>query len=315
NYFFPAPLRWSVNPEPKTGEPGGWWEIVNFQPENWVWGDGAGGATPRAQFELPVARFGEAKCMGCHTTGFEFSTAPDSDPTKPRQWQMKGPGKYEIGCERCHGPASKHVEVAQKKKDEGKQFDPLDPKDKLWIVHGLKDLSFDQQNQVCGQCHSRIGGAANENIQGKIRDQRDLAFPNTDENGNLFLPGDTDLAQRALIWSYDKPSTTPGGGLDTFWPDGYGKKSRTQWQDHIGSAHATKTGASCMTCHSFHGDAVEKEPQQQAKLRQPVKELCETCHTASKTSQRPNVEMYAGAEQQGFPEFSVSLHGKQNVQC
>ena len=33
----------------------------------------------------------------------------------------------------------------------------LDPKvDQTWIVHGLKDLSLDQQDQVCGQCHARM---------------------------------------------------------------------------------------------------------------------------------------------------------------
>src|SRR5262245_28632557 len=64
-FYFPAPIRWSVNPDTSSGEPPGRWEIVNFQPENWVWYDNSDVAIPRNPSELPVGRFGEAKCMGC----------------------------------------------------------------------------------------------------------------------------------------------------------------------------------------------------------------------------------------------------------
>src|SRR5262245_23530089 len=36
DFYFPAPIRWSVNPDAGPGKPAGWWEIGNFQPENWV---------------------------------------------------------------------------------------------------------------------------------------------------------------------------------------------------------------------------------------------------------------------------------------
>src|SRR5262249_49174381 len=39
--YFPAPMRWSINPR-KGVEPRGWWELVNFQPENWVWSSNSG---------------------------------------------------------------------------------------------------------------------------------------------------------------------------------------------------------------------------------------------------------------------------------
>jgi len=63
-----------------------------------------------------------------------------------------------VGCERCHGPGSKHVELAKQKEAEGSKLDP--DRDPPLIIHGLKDLSLDQQNQVCGQCHARLGGKA-----------------------------------------------------------------------------------------------------------------------------------------------------------
>jgi hypothetical protein len=308
-FYFPAPIRWAVNPD-KTARPAGRWELVNFQPESWVWSDGGLGI-PRQPNELPVARFAEAKCMGCHSTGFKIEQSAGSPHWKlvgtiPVPGQPDRPvGELAIGCERCHGPGSKHIEAAKQKEASGTKLDPA--RDQTWIVHGLKDLSLDQQSQVCGQCHARVGN----------RDQRDLGFQNKLFVGGTavaadrgFLPGDSNLVERSFFWSYANPNATPGQGVDTFWPDGRGKKSRTQWQDHINSAHAVKGGASCMTCHSFHGDAVEKDPQQEFKLRQPVKDLCETCHNLSGAAKQPNREMYAGGA-----NAASSQHADQGVQC
>ena len=304
DFYFPAPIRWSVNPVHGPGEPAGWWEIVNFQPENWVWYDNSEMAIPRKPDELPVTRFAEPKCMGCHTTGFDF--APPDPPPAAQHWRMQGAGELAVGCERCHGPGSKHVEAAKQKEAMGSKLDPRT--DATWIVHGLKDLSLDQQNQVCGQCHARVGG----------KTQSVLAFPEILDH-KPFLPGDFNLTERARFWSYidpatttagNPPSTTLGQGFDTFWHDGRGKKSRTQWQDHVSSAHATKAGASCMTCHAFHGDAVSKEPQQQSKLRQAPKELCESCHNQSGSTKQPNKEMYVGG-----PNSASSQHADQGVEC
>ena len=48
--------------------------------------------------EFPDA---EQKCMGCHTTGFDF--APVGAPPASVHWSMKGNGELAVGCERCHG--------------------------------------------------------------------------------------------------------------------------------------------------------------------------------------------------------------------
>ena len=162
------------------------------------------------------------------------------------------------------------------------------------------------------------------------RQESGLAFPNvldetdpTETKPKPFLPGDANLTERAQFWSYvvplttvpgtspgDPPGTTLNQGFDNFWPDGRGKKSRTQWQDHTRSAHATKAGASCMTCHAFHGEAMSKDPQQQAKLRQPVKELCESCHNRTGATWQPNKEMFAGTA-----AVAPSQHALAEVQC
>jgi hypothetical protein len=132
DFFFPAPIRWSVNPDKSPGQPPGFWEVVNFQPENWVWYDNSELATPRKPSELPVARFAEQKCMGCHTTGFEF--APIGVPPATVHWSMKGNGELAVGCERCHGPGSKHVDAAKQKAAAGSKLDP--ERDQMSIAGG-----------------------------------------------------------------------------------------------------------------------------------------------------------------------------------
>src|SRR5262249_24289939 len=52
-----------------------------------------------------------------------------------------------------------------------------------------------------------------------------------------------------------------------------------------------------------------KDPQQQSKLRQPPKELCESCHSQIGTTRQPNKEMYAGG-----PNLASSQHADQGVE-
>ncbi len=87
---------------------------------------------------------GATQCVGCHVTGY--------DPAK-KTWKQLG-----VGCERCHGPGSKHMTAATDAK-------------KTTI---LLPSNFEPQVQAmaCGQCHSR----------GKSKDGQ-YAFPHG------YLPG------------------------------------------------------------------------------------------------------------------------------
>src|SRR5262249_59923030 len=138
-------------------------EVVNCQRESWVWTSNCGGAIPRKADGLPVARVGEQKCMGCHATGFDFM--PVGTPPASAHWNMKGNGELAVGCERCHGPGSKHVDLAKQKAAAGSKLDP--EHEPTLIVHGLKDLSLVQQNQGAAQCHPLLAA----------RSQGGLGFP------------------------------------------------------------------------------------------------------------------------------------------
>jgi predicted CXXCH cytochrome family protein len=254
--YLPAPIRWSVAAKD--------WLISSYRPYDWVTPDGTTDGRPLKLDELPKGRFAEAKCSGCHTTGFEFYKDAAAGHWKAKE---NGKGELGIGCERCHGPASKHVAEAEAAKASGKALDPKS----TTIVHPLKDLSTLQQTQVCAQCHGR-------NTNKKISD---LSF----QQG--FLPGDVDMTGNTRLWSYS--GTSNPDEYKYFWPNDWAKRNRQQVQDFSKSAHAHKGGMSCLTCHTFHGKA------EGAQLRQKPEELCATCHSGSGYAKRNNSEMFAGS--------------------
>jgi predicted CXXCH cytochrome family protein len=308
DYLFPAPLRWSV----KFGE----WELGLFQPENWVTyveGTNPPQARPRKpedflaasvfennKLQIPTIRFSDAGCMGCHTTGYEFARVESATGSGLFHWQMQGSGEPGIGCERCHGPGSKHVAEAEAAKKANTKLGATT------IVHGLKDLSPRQQSQVCAQCHGRMTHRNGE-----------LAFPYRvpSASGRHFLPGDIDVADQVRMWSYSAvdtdlsdrvhewrhPETPPANVANEasyFWPNEWGKKSRPQWQDFSRSVHASKAGLSCSTCHAFHGT------KRDFQLRMSRQELCVDCHNSSGLAKQPNKEIFAG-----------SPHAEEGVTC
>lgn len=266
--YLPAPIRWSVAAKD--------WLISSYRPYEWVTPDGTPDGRPVKLEELPKKRFAEQKCANCHTTGFEFY-----EDVAAGHWKAREIGKAEIGigCERCHGPASKHVAEAETAKAAGKALDPA----ATTIVHPLKDLTPLQQTQVCAQCHGRNTNKTNPAI----------AF----QQG--FLPGDVDMTSRARFWSYS--GTSDPGEYKYFWRNDWAKLNRQQWQDFTKSAHFDKAGLSCLTCHTFHGEWEDRQ------LRQEPQALCTTCHNEAGYAHRPNTEM--------FEDSPMQLAGVQCVDC
>ncbi|MEA2630128.1 MAG: hypothetical protein QOE66_347 [Chloroflexota bacterium] len=72
----------------------------------------------------------DAECVGCHTTGFEYTSGWKSAALTPF---LKG-----NQCENCHGPASKHVEA------------PDDPQARKAIALTAADAD---RNRLCIRCH------------------------------------------------------------------------------------------------------------------------------------------------------------------
>src|SRR5262249_53557702 len=178
--YFPAPLRWSA-----AAGVAGDWQIEPQFAQHWVETDGTADGRPRRPEELDPKRFAEPKCMGCHTTGFRFV----KDQTT-QLWSMQGEGELAVGCERCHGPASKHIEQIRARP-------PGQAATRTTIINPLRHLTALQETQICGQCHSR---QTNKHHVELSFPERFLPPPSAEDRG--FLPGDTDLQHRTRFWSY-----------------------------------------------------------------------------------------------------------------
>ena len=96
-------------------------------------------STPHAKnFDVLPAKYQTvAKCLACHTTGFG---TPTGFKTAAASAELKG-----TTCEACHGPGSKHAEIA--KQFANQKLTPEQEKtvrDSIWKV---------QPRNVCIACH------------------------------------------------------------------------------------------------------------------------------------------------------------------
>jgi hypothetical protein len=154
-------------------------------------------------------------CAGCHTTGY--------DPTT-QTWVEPG-----VLCEACHGPGADHVASTG---------------DKTKITTPSK-LDFQQQVEVCAQCHSR-----------GVDSTGDFPFPVGYHPG-----GPTQLGEVFIL------STNP----DDFWPDGTAKRHHMQYHDWKQGEH--QESVSCIFCHN--SPSVGETDHQ---TRMVGNERCLVCH-------------------------------------
>jgi predicted CXXCH cytochrome family protein len=225
--YYPTPMRWIVEDDQWTTKP--------FNDLWWV-ADGTPDGRPKRPEEMPKTKTGDATCDGCHTTGFSIAKSKENGNWVGQKVELG------IGCEACHGPGGIHATSKQK-------IDIVNP----------ALLNAVQQDQLCGQCHSRINN----------KQEKELFFPLE------FKPGNTDLSQRVKFWTYS-------ANRKNFWPNGYASKNRQQYHDVQFSGH-NKAGVTCITCHDTHSGR-----KGYAQVRGDKNTLCVQCHKASS-------EFYSGS--------------------
>ncbi len=133
-------------------------------------------------------------CAGCHTTGYDATT---------QTWVEPG-----VGCEACHGPGRDHVTST------GNRAMIINP----------AGLSFQDQIEVCAQCHSR-----GEDPSGQF------PFPVG------YHPGGPAKLSETFVFSTDSTD---------YWPDGTAKRHHMQYHDWRLGAHRDSVG--CIFCHTSH---------------------------------------------------------------
>ncbi|HEV2379204.1 MAG TPA: cytochrome c3 family protein [Terriglobia bacterium] len=148
-------------------------------------------------------------CDGCHSVHFDVRTQT------PTEWN--------VGCERCHGPGSVHVEH------------PLPGT----IVNPAR-LDSVAANDVCIQCHS----------QGR---------PLQNPIGSQYYDWPAGFEVGLHLADFWKLEVSRAGQADFyFYPDGTAHKNRMQGNDFVHSL-MYRRGVTCFSCHDAHG--TENEAQ------------------------------------------------------
>jgi predicted CXXCH cytochrome family protein len=187
NDYFPEPAQWDITNKawkpyfvPKGGD---WWEPF-YPPDN------------RKRPTGPT-------CDGCHSVDYNIQT--------------KQVAEWNVGCERCHGPGSAHVERATR----GNILNPA-------------RMDYVSASDSCIQCHSQ-GRPLKNPIEGQYYD-----WPVGYRVG-LNLRDYWQLEDHKL-----------GELTFTHFPEGTAHKNRMQGNDFVQSV-MYRRGVTCADCHDVHG--------------------------------------------------------------
>lgn len=185
--LYPLAAQWDIANKtwrpynvPKTGD---WWTAY-YPPDN-------------------MHRATGPTCDGCHSVNYDIRT--------------KTVTEWNVGCEKCHGPASAHIAHPVRS-----------------TILNPTHLDFVGANDTCIQCHS----------QGRPR-----VIP-IDRQYYDWPVGYTVGRSLADVWSLEQP--TLGETSFTHFPDGTAHKNRMQGNDFVQS-QMYKHGVTCFTCHDSHG--------------------------------------------------------------
>jgi predicted CXXCH cytochrome family protein len=185
--YFPLGAQWDVTHKqwrPYLVAPNTDWWVPHYGPTN---------------AERPTGPL----CDGCHSVNYNIQT--------------KTVTEWNVGCERCHGPGSEHVQRPAA----------------TTIVNPAK-LDFVHANDTCIQCHSQ-GQPLTNPIQGKYYDWP-VGFH---QGGNL-----------RDFWKLEEHKL--GETSFTHFPDGTAHKNRMQGNDFVQSV-MYRRGVTCFDCHDVHG--------------------------------------------------------------
>jgi len=187
NDYYPFPAQWDVSNH--------LWRAYFVQPNTDWWVS----HYPADNMKRPTGPL----CDGCHSVNYNVQT--------------KSVTEWNVGCERCHGPGSAHVQR------------PVEST----IVNPAK-LDYVRANDTCIQCHSQ-GQPLTNPIAGQYYD-----WPVGFHQGGSLKD----------FWRLEEHKL--GEQSFTHFADGTAHKNRMQGNDYVQSV-MYRRGVACFSCHDVHG--------------------------------------------------------------
>ena len=185
--YFPEPAQWDVTNRvwrPYFVANGTDWWATLYPPDN---------------MQRPTG----PTCDGCHSVDYNIHT--------------KQVAEWNVGCERCHGPGSEHVQHPTRGN----------------ILNAAR-MEYVQASDTCIQCHSQ-GRPLTNPIEGRYYD-----WPVGYQVGSNLRD----------FWQLEEH--TLGETTFTHYPDGTAHKNRMQGNDFVQSV-MYRRGVTCFSCHDVHG--------------------------------------------------------------
>lgn len=233
SYYMP-PVQWNLNGY-QDNSTGTW---VTYNPGNWWNADGS--LKPLNNTFRKVSW--DKNCAGCHVVpGTKENTVTLKVTGVDTAWVYKWANNNShanivVGCESCHGYPTAEM---------GKGH-----------VKNPKDLSYDRQLEVCGQCHTR-GFSKHDTYE----------YPYDEETGKTYPIGEDLMNYYNLkpgLW-HDKVTS---------------RQHHQQWVDYKLTKHYNpEYGITCVTCHDPH-----QNTNNHFQLKDDFRKLesgkgCLKCHT------------------------------------
>jgi predicted CXXCH cytochrome family protein len=268
-------------------------------------------------------------CADCHSTGVRKNYDAAADRFQTR-W-----AEINVGCEGCHGPASRHLEWANGNRTTSANglTARLDERRGVsWIRNATSGNALrsqpreaEREIEVCAQCHSR---------RGQIADGYEAGKPLLDYYRPALLSSPlyhTDGQQRGEVYdwgSFLQSKMYANGVTCSDCHDPHSGKLRAKGNTLCGSCHlASKydtpahhnhppdsAGAACAGCHMPTTTYMVVDPRHDHSLRVPRPDLsvtlgtpnaCTGCHKERDARwAATKVEAWFGAPQQGFQRFA-----------
>ncbi len=127
---------------------------VSYHASSDSWSNSPGYPTDQILFNRSIS----ARCLECHSTYLKIGKTIDGHETFDRKQVILG-----VDCERCHGPAAKHVTFHQKNPGE----------DKGQYITNPAQLTRKQKLDNCALCHSGIRNNFMPSFSYKVGDDLD----------------------------------------------------------------------------------------------------------------------------------------------